>query len=64
MEDATSPDRAKSFLSDHPDYKGGLLTEFKWVLEKLGVGYGITINPDGELGMDLEPGMVDQLRKN
>ncbi len=57
----TSPDRAKPFLKDFPLYGGGLLTEFKWVLEKMGTGHGITINPGCEVGFDMEPEMLSQL---
>jgi len=57
----TSPERAKPFLVDFPDYQGGLLAEFSWVLERIGSGVGITINPGFEVGMDFEPDMVEQL---
>jgi hypothetical protein len=57
----TSPDRAKPFLKDFPLYGGGLLTEFKWVLEKMGTGHGVTINPGCEVGFDMEPEMLSQL---
>lgn len=57
----TSPERAKPFLADFPDYRGGLLAEFTWVLERIGSGVGIAINPGMEIGMDFEPDMVEQL---
>ncbi len=57
----TSPDRAKGFVQDYPGYGGGLVTEFTWVLEKLGVGFAIALNPGHELGIDLEAGTVAQL---
>ncbi len=57
----TSPDRAKDFVKDYPGYGGGLVTEFTWVLEKLGVGYAIALNPGLELGIDLEAGTAAQL---
>jgi hypothetical protein len=60
----TSPERAKVFLQDYPGFEGGLLVEFKWVLERSGTGIGISINPDWPVGMDLEPEMVQQLREN
>lgn len=52
----TSPDRAKAFVRDYPGYGGGLVTEFTWILEKLGVGYAISLNPGQEVGIDLEAG--------
>jgi hypothetical protein len=60
----TSPDRAKTFLQDFPGFEGGLLTEFKWVLERAGNGVGISINPNWPVGMDMEPEMVRQLKSN
>jgi hypothetical protein len=58
----TSPERAKPFLEAHyPEFKGGLLTEFTWVLEKMDAGFGIMINPGDELGIDIEPELVQQL---
>ena len=47
----TSPERAKSFVKDFPGYGGGLVADFTWIIEKLGVGYGITLNP-GYAGRD------------
>ena len=60
----TSPDRAKGFVRDYPGYEGGLLVEFKWVLERTGTGIGISINPDWPVGMDMEPEMVQRLKRN
>jgi SseB protein N-terminal domain len=60
----TSPDRAKNFVQDYPGYEGGLLVEFKWVLERTGSGVGISLNPTWPVGMDLEAEMVQQLRSN
>lgn len=57
----TSPERAKPFLEHYPDFKGGLLTEFTWVLEKMDANFGIMINPGDELGIDIEPELVQQL---
>lgn len=57
----TSPERAKPFLEHYPDFRGGLLTEFKWVLEKMDRSFGIVINPGDDLGIDLEPELVQLL---
>lgn len=57
----TSPERAKPFLVDFPDYTGGLLAEFSWILERVGSGYGVAINPGWSVGIDMDPGMVDQI---
>jgi hypothetical protein len=50
----TSPERAKAFVKDFPGYGGGLVAEFSWILEKLGVGFAITLNPGLPFGMDFE----------
>lgn len=57
----TSPERAKGFVKDFPGYGGGLVTEFSWILEKLGVGYGISLNPGLEVGMELEAQILQQM---
>lgn len=57
----TSPDRGKAFLQEHPGYGGGLLAEFTWILEKLGSGHGLTINPGWDNGFDMSPQMLQQL---
>jgi hypothetical protein len=60
----TSPERAKRFVQDYPGYEGGLLVEFKWVLERTGSGVGISLNPTWPVGMDLEAEMLQQLRSH
>ena len=57
----TSPERAKGFLQDFPNYTGGLLTEVTWILDRLGSDIAISINPGLEVGLDLDPIMVEQL---
>jgi hypothetical protein len=57
----TNPDRAKIFVRDFPGYEGGLVAEFTWVLEKLGVGYGIALNPGQEVGIDLGAEALQQM---
>lgn len=52
------PERAKPFLDQLPGFEGGLLEELRWVLPKMGGGFGVAINPGAELGLDLEPGTV------
>lgn len=60
----TSPERARDFVQAYPGYAGGLLAEFSWILERTGSGIGISINPNWPVGMDLEPGMVQQQKAN
>lgn len=57
----TSPERGRGFLQDYPEYVGGLLDEFSWVLQRVGSGIGISINPGSEVGLELDPDMVAQL---
>lgn len=60
----TNPERAKAFVKDYPGYGGGLVTEFTWILEKAGVGYGISLNPGLEVGLELEAEALSQLAQN
>lgn len=57
----TSPERSKPFLADFPDYTGGLLAEFKWILERVGSGYGVALNPGWSVGIDMGPELIDQM---
>lgn len=57
----TSPERAKEFLVDVPDYSGGLLADFSWIVERMEPGFAIAVNPGLELGMDIEPEDVTQM---
>lgn len=57
----TSPERAKDFLADFPGYGGGLLTEFKWILERMEPGFAVSINPGLEAGIDVEPEIITQM---
>ena len=58
----SSPERAKPFLEGFPDFRGGLLTEFSWVLRRIGGGFPIALNPGWEMGMDFDADTVAQLR--
>lgn len=57
----SSPERAAPFIQDFPGFEGGILEPFKWVLENMGSGYGIALNPGSELGLDMEPETVADL---
>lgn len=59
----TSPERAKNFTCQYPGYEGGLLTEFKWVMGKIGGGMGVIINPDLDIGLELAADMLDQMSR-
>ena len=55
----TSPERAKPFVQHFPGYeKGGLLTEFSWVVERIDGKVGIAINPGWDVGIDFDPDTV------
>ncbi len=54
----SSPDRARDFLAAFPGYGGGMLTEFSWLLRRMGAGIAIAINPEQTPGFDLDPEMV------
>lgn len=55
------PERAKDLLVHYPGYSGGLVTEFSWVLRRMGAGIGISINPGDQPGFDFDPEMVSML---
>ena len=57
----TSPDRARNFVKDYEGFGGGLVAELTWILDKLGVGYAIMLNPGLDYGMDFEAQDVAQL---
>jgi hypothetical protein len=57
----TSPDRAKDFLAEFPGYGGGLLADFKWIVERMAAGFAISVNPGMELGIDIEPEIVTEM---
>jgi hypothetical protein len=54
----SAPDRAREFLARYPGYSGGMLTEFSWVLRRMGADLSIAINPGLEAGFDFDPEMV------
>lgn len=57
----SSPERARLVIEEFPKFGGGLLAEFRWVLERIDAGAGVTINPGWDVGVDLEPETVAQL---
>jgi len=57
----TSPERAKEFVKDYPGFDGGLFENFKWVIEKIGGGYGVILNPGYEVGLELEASILESL---
>ncbi len=54
----TAPERAKDFVALYPDYNGGLLTEFSWILSRMGENLSISLNPGLDEGFDFDPHMV------
>lgn len=57
----TSPERAKPMAEHFPEFTGGLLTEFSWLLRRIGGGVPISLNPGWDIGMDFDADMVGQL---
>lgn len=57
----TSPERAKPFVEHFPDFRGGILTEFSWLLRRIGGGVPIALNPGWDIGMDFDADMIAQL---
>lgn len=54
----SAPERAKTLTAEVSGYSGGILTEFSWVLRRMGEDVAISINPDDELGFDFDCDMV------
>ena len=59
----TSPERAKHFVGDYPGYGGGLVVDFTWILEKLGIGFAISLNPGESFGMDFEAQDLERMAR-
>jgi hypothetical protein len=57
----SAPEHAKDFLAQFEGFSGGLLTEFEWVLRRMGDDIGIALNPGMDLGFDFDPGMIAML---
>jgi hypothetical protein len=57
----TSPERAKPFVEHFPGFSGGLLTEFSWLLRRIGGGIPISLNPGWDIGMDFDADTIGQL---
>jgi hypothetical protein len=57
----SAPERAQAFVKNYPGYHGGLLVTLKWIFEKLGTGFGISLNPDQSVGLELEPDSLAHL---
>lgn len=57
----SSPERAKPFLENFPGFTSGILESFKWVPQNMGSGYGIALNPESDVGFDMEPEIVEGL---
>jgi hypothetical protein len=57
----TSPERAKLFVEHYPEFSGGILTEFSWLLRRIGGGVPIALNPGWDIGMDFDADMIAQL---
>ena len=57
----SSPEKSKLFLSDYPDYSGGLLVDIGWILARISPETSLSINPNMEMGIDLDPSTIQQL---
>jgi len=54
----SAPERAKDFMAQYPDHSGGLLTEFSWILSRMGENLSISLNPGIDEGFDFDPHMI------
>lgn len=60
----SSPERATDFLKSYPEYGGGLLVELQWIAKRIGTGYSISLNPNWDIGIDLEANAIQQLTES
>ncbi len=51
----TSPDRALRVQKKHNAFAGGMLVEFRWVLESAPEGLGLLVNPEWEATVEQPP---------
>jgi hypothetical protein len=58
----TAPRRASPWAERYADYRFGLLTPFKQLLEGLDQGVGVVINPGWEYGLEMSPAYLEQLK--
>ncbi len=56
----TSPERARGFLADFPGFDGGIVTEFNWIMERVGADMGVSLNPGWVVGIDMEAELLRQ----
>jgi len=57
----TDPDKSKEFLNHFEEYTGGLLVNMGWIIGRTSDKLGICINPNLELGLDLDPATIQEL---
>ncbi len=57
----TSTESAKEFTKDYPGYEGVLLENFSWVIEKIGGGYGVILNPGFEVVLELKADILKRI---
>ncbi|HIJ22974.1 MAG: SseB family protein [Gammaproteobacteria bacterium] len=57
----SDPQQSKEFIKNYPEYDGGFIAEVPWMLERLGEGMGVSLNPDAEEGIDFDPETIRQL---
>lgn len=57
----TSPDRARPVVAGRAGYEGGILMEFRAVLDRVGPGCGLVLNPGWPVGLEMAPEAVSQL---
>ncbi len=58
----TSPERARPFIADYPEYaETGVQEALPAILARLGAEVGVSLNPGAPLGFDLGPEQVREL---
>jgi len=58
----TAPERSAEWPKNYPQYKFGLLTDFRWLLKGIATGVGVAINPGSPVSLEMPAAGVEQLK--
>ena len=58
----TAPERANAWLQREPDFRHGLMVDFRWLLPGIADGVGLVVNPGTDLGFEMPAANVQVLK--
>ncbi len=59
----SAPERAKDWPERAPAFRWGLQVEFRWLLQGISPQVGIVVNPDCEVGVEMNTEILGKLRQ-